>query len=113
MTTTRRIIKNASVVFLGDNVFKVLTVILILFIARYLGVEEYGKFSFIISFTGLFFILMDLGTRILIVREISQNKQNASRIISNVFILKLFTSAIFYVIIIAVSIFLDYDKEII
>ena len=79
MTKLKRIVRNISITFLSNNLLKVLSTVLVILIARYLGDVEYGKFSFAISFTGLFLILMDLGTRISIVRDITQNKKEASK----------------------------------
>lgn len=111
MSTLRRIVKNAGITFIGNNLLKVLTLFLIILIARYLGVEEYGKFTFALSFTGLFFILMDLGTRILIVREIAQNKSQASKIISNTLILKFISSLAVYLLILSIAFALGYSPE--
>lgn len=111
MSTVKRIAKNASVTFIGDNLLKVLSTILVIFIARYLGDVEYGKFAFALSFTGLFFILMDLGTRILIVREIAQNKKEASKIVANVLMLKFLSSIFVYLIILVAAYGLGYGKE--
>src|SRR3989344_296671 len=113
MSTARKVAKNAAFVFLGSNIFKVASMVLIFFIARYLGAADYGKFSFVLSFTGLFFIFMDLGTRMLIVREVAQNKDNAAKIVSNLLILKTMTSALVYALIIAVSILLGYEMSLV
>lgn len=110
MSTLKRIAKNAGFVFIGDNALKILTMILVFLIARYLGAEEYGKFSFVISFASLFFILLDLGTRILIVRDISQNKEKTFKIVSNVIFLKIITSIFIYGVIIFVTFFLNYEN---
>ena len=113
MITIKRISKNAAFVFIGDNSLKIMTMVLVFLIARYLGVEEYGKFSFVVSFTGLFFILIDLGTRILMVREIAQNREKTAKIVSNIIILKTFTSVLVYAVIIALAFILDYESAVI
>ncbi|NTV23379.1 MAG: flippase [Nanoarchaeota archaeon] len=106
-----RIIKNAGIVFLGDNALKILSMLLVFLIARSLGDSEYGKFSFIISFTGLFFMLLDLGTRILVIREVAEKKHEAPKIISNVICLKLLLSLVTYTIIGTTAFLLGYAKE--
>jgi O-antigen/teichoic acid export membrane protein len=113
MSNVKKIIKNTGIVFFGNNAFKILSMILVFMIARSLGEIEYGKFSFVLSFTGLFFILMDLGTRILIVREIAENKSKAPKIVSNAIILKVIVSFGVYLIIIASAFFLKYDLNLI
>src|SRR3989344_7658962 len=111
MSTIKRIAKNAGVTFIGNNLLKILSTILVILIARYLGDVEYGKFTFALSFTGLFLVLMDLGTRILIVREISQNKKQAPKIVANVLMLKFISSLLVYALILAISFALGYNKE--
>lgn len=113
MSTLKRIAKNTAIVFFGNNALKVLSMILVFLIARMLGDAEYGKFSFVLSFTGLFFILMDLGTRILIVREIAQNRNKASKIVSNVLILKTLTSVFVYGLVILTAFLLKYEVQLI
>ena len=111
MSTLRRIVKNGGVTFIGDNLLKVISTVIVILIARYLGDVEYGKFTFALSFTGLFLILMDLGTRILIVREISQKRNEAPKIVANVLMLKFITSILVYVLIIIIAFILNYSKE--
>ena len=60
MKRSKKILKNAGVTFLGNNILKIMSMFLVIIIARYLGDVEYGKFTFAISFTGLFFLFMDL-----------------------------------------------------
>ena len=40
MSTVKRIAKNAGFVFLGDNALKIITIVLVFLIARYLGDAE-------------------------------------------------------------------------
>ena len=111
MSTAKRIAKNAGITFIGSNLLRILTAFLVVLIARYLGDVEYGKFTFALSFTGLFFILTDLGTRILIVRDIAQNKKEAPKIVANVLMLKFISSLIVYFLILLMAHSLNYSKE--
>ncbi|KHO46588.1 MAG: polysaccharide biosynthesis protein [archaeon GW2011_AR3] len=111
MGTARRIAKNAAVTFFGDNLLKVLSTVLVILIARYLGDVDYGKFTFALSFTGLFLVLMDLGTRILIVRDIIQNKDKAPKIVANVLLLKVVSTTVVYFLMLAIAYFLSYDHN--
>ena len=47
----------------------------IIYTARYLGVTEFGVYSFAMSFTTLFMVLADIGVSQLIIREIARNKK--------------------------------------
>jgi len=110
MTAARRIAKNAGIMFIGENATKVLSIILVFLIARLLGDVDYGKFTFALSFTGLFYMLIDFGTRLLLVREIAQNKDKIQKIISNVFTLKLITGILVYIILNVTAFLLGYDN---
>ncbi|MBD3203554.1 oligosaccharide flippase family protein [Candidatus Woesearchaeota archaeon] len=113
MSTIRRIAKNTGFVFFGNNALKILSIILIFLIARYLGDAEYGKLSFVLSFTGLFFILTDLGTRILVVREIAQDKKKSPKVVSTILTLKAMTSFFVFFLILLAAFLLNYEKELI
>ncbi len=86
---------NASAWLLLD---KVLTLIVGLFVgiwvARYLGPEQFGIFSYVIAFTSLFAPLGKLGLDGIISRNIAQNEANVSELISNVFMLKVLGSVL-------------------
>lgn len=57
---------------------------------RKLGLEAYGRYSFVISFITLFIIVTDLGLNALGIREIARNNSNASKY----FTLKLLTTIV-------------------
>ena len=48
------IVKNFSWLFVGKGVSGTVSFLLMIFIARYLGVLHYGQFSFALAFTALF-----------------------------------------------------------
>lgn len=86
---------NASAWLLLD---KVLTLIMGLFVgiwvARYLGPEKFGIFSYVVAFTSLFAPLGKLGLDGIVSRNIAQNNTNVSELISNVFTLKVLGSVL-------------------
>jgi O-antigen/teichoic acid export membrane protein len=55
-------------------------------------------------------MLIDFGTRLLLVREIAQNKDKIQKIISNVFTLKLITGILVYIILNVTAFLLGYDN---
>lgn len=88
----RKIFKNLAWLSLGEIVYNGLIALLVIILARYLGAEEYGKFSFALSFTALFIILADLGISPLTVRELSKKKELAKTYLSHILPLKLILS---------------------
>lgn len=57
-------------------------------IARYLGVEDYGKFSLIFVILSFFIILTDLGINDIVVRELSKDRSRIPRIMYDLYLLK-------------------------
>ena len=52
----KKINRNTLVLFSGEVVSKVLTLIVVILIARYLGAEGYGAFSFALSFVTILYL---------------------------------------------------------
>lgn len=69
------IFKNTIWLFFSEITTRVFTVILAIFIARKLGVENYGLLSFAISLTALFSVFYNFCNDSIIVRELTQNKK--------------------------------------
>lgn len=89
MNTVQRIFKNTGVLFIAQIINYVLAFFYTIYLARYLGVDEFGVLSFGLSFTLIMGVAADLGLSILAVREISRNKSISSNYIGNIIMLKL------------------------
>jgi O-antigen/teichoic acid export membrane protein len=62
---------------------------LYLVLARRLGVEQFGRYTFALSFTLLFSIVADLGLATVFTREVSRTPQRARALLANTLIIKL------------------------
>ena len=71
--------------FLGLGVAFLITVV----VARYLGPEDFGVFSYVISLVGLFAVAGHMGLAGLVVREIVNKPEERGLILGTTFILKL------------------------
>lgn len=111
MTTAKTIAKNSIYLFLGDAFGYILLFILSIFLVRHLGVVNFGKYSFAIAFTSLFFILSDIGLSLLIIREIARDVSNAGLYLTNVSIIKLILSLITMVLIAISTNLFDYSHD--
>ncbi len=89
MALLNRIFKNFSMVFISDLVGRVLFFFLIISIARFLGAEGLGYYSFVFAFVGLFVLFNDLGLSTLLVREVSRSHSSAQRYLSNILSVKI------------------------
>ena len=79
MNTVQTIAKNTGVLFVANIITSILSLILVIYIARYLGDVIYGKYSFALVFTGMFGVLTNLGMDQLIIREVARDKSKASK----------------------------------
>ena len=90
--TKTRFIKN-TVALTGSQVgIKALSLVLGIFVARYLGATDYGKYSFGYAYIDLFGPVAGLGLNLLIVREASRKRENAPVLVGTSMALKLISS---------------------
>jgi O-antigen/teichoic acid export membrane protein len=94
MGNTKRVLKNTSVLMMSHVISKVLYFLIIVLITRLLGVEEYGKFTFSLSFVLLFSIIADFGINTLTVREVAKNKDLANKYLIHGSLIKFFFSLV-------------------
>ncbi len=111
MSLTKSVIKNTGIVFAGDIIFRFVSLIVMIYLARYLGVSEFGKYNLIFAYLAFFGVLTNLGINEILVRDIARDKAVAPKIIGNVYTIRLILSvfAIFLAIIVA-TIIPEYRK---
>ncbi|MFA7575155.1 MAG: flippase [Arcobacteraceae bacterium] len=111
MNTVQRILKNSLFLLLSNIVSKILAFFYIIYIARYLGAEGFGVFSFALAFTSIFGVLVDLGLNSLTVREIARSKSLTGKYLGNISVMKIILSAFtFVLVVITINIF-GYSQE--
>lgn len=111
MNVPHRIFKNTVYQLGGQFSHLILNVVTIAMIARYLGVNGYGKFSLILMILSFFVILTDFGVNDIVVRELSRDKIKTSRIVFDLFLLKLLLGIVSLGLSIFVFFLLNYPKE--
>lgn len=94
MNTVKRIFKNTSILFMAQIVNYILAFFYTIYLARYLGVSDFGVLTFGISFTTIMGVTADLGLSILAVREIARDKSISSSYTGNLIVIKLVLSSI-------------------
>ncbi|MCX6740919.1 MAG: flippase [Candidatus Parcubacteria bacterium] len=100
--------RNSIYLFSGSVVQKILAFIYFIFLARFLGPDALGKYTFAISFVSIFAILIDLGLNQLLIRESAKDEEKAGFYFHTTMALKLICSAIVYVVEIAAIKILPY-----
>ena len=111
MGTARRIYKNTIYLGTAEIVSKILQFIVMLYAARLLSQEHFGKFSFALSLSLIAIVLADLGINTLLIREISRNKSLAGKYFVNAFLIKVVLSIVTYFVIVAALNILDYPQD--
>ena len=111
MSAVRRITKNAILLNMARIISTLGKFFLFIFIARELGQETLGQFSFAIVFTSFFAIVISMGMDDLLVREVARDNRSSEKYVGNMFVMRMLLSlAIFIIIIILINI-LNYPLE--
>lgn len=91
---TFRVINNTAA-FLGGNFgYHLVNFLAGVLIARSLGNEGYGQFSFIFVYLSFFEIIAQFGLNSVLTRELAQNPEDASRLLGNAILLRLALSGL-------------------
>lgn len=62
--------------------------LIVMILTRYLGAEEFGRYSFVYAFCGFFGILTDIGIDTIIIREGSKDLKRAEKLVGNGLVIK-------------------------
>lgn len=105
------ILKNTLWLGLGQGLTGVLNFVIIIFVIRNLGVTQYGKFAYALSFVSIFSTLFDFGLATTVTRDFSRD-QEKERYFLDLIVLKTILGSIISVCIIALAIFTINDVDI-
>ncbi len=89
---------------------KALSFLYFIFVARLIGVESQGKFSFALSFTTIFAMLLDIGMTQILIRETARSKENSQKYLANVIGLKVLGSFFIYALVVALINIMGYPE---
>lgn len=112
MSTILKIARNSGYLLFGRVATKIISFLILLYIARYLGPEDFGIFSFAFAFIYFFGFIPDMGVHNVLVREISKKPEDANILIGNATILKSILSLIAFILSLSIIYFLDYSVHI-
>lgn len=88
--------KNTAYLTLSYVAQKFLSLIYFIAIARAIGVESLGKYTFAMSFTVMFSVLVDFGFNSSLIRESAKFKEKTEKYLSSVLFIKIIFSIIVY-----------------
>lgn len=107
----KKYLLNTSWMMLEGLVRIVLSFFVGVYVARYLGPEKLGILSYSQSFVGLFLAIANLGLDEIIVRELVVNKEDQDTILGTAFLTKLSGAGVVFLVIIAITFFMDNSRE--
>ncbi len=102
MSVARRVAKNTVFLSIGQIVWTLFSIALLLFSARILGVEDFGYYTFAFAFVLLFSILTDFGFDNVVVRELARNPKLVGKYVQNLLAIKLLFSLVAFLAITAI-----------
>jgi len=94
MSTARSVAKNTFSIAFSNIAAKIIAILIAVYMARYLGVEDFGKYNFIITYLLLFGFIAGFGLDSVVIRDISKNPTEARRIMSNAVVIRILTSLV-------------------
>jgi O-antigen/teichoic acid export membrane protein len=83
MQTIKDLVRNSGFLFLNGVATNLLSFFALLYIARYLGPEEYGMYTFAFAFIYFFSFIPDMGVHQILVREAAKEPEKAGKLIGN------------------------------
>ncbi len=101
LTSVARIATNSAFTFSARALDVVMRIILIAITARYLGTKEFGEYAFVMAIATFLIPLLDFGIERIIVREISNDIENADKYVASALILRMIFSIIIIIPIIS------------
>jgi len=81
-------LKNLVFVFFGRAAGQFFGLVISIILARYLGPEDYGKYSFAISFCYIFMVISDFGLNDLYVRDIAADRSRVAKYLASSLVIK-------------------------
>lgn len=112
VTNSRIIAGNALALIVRQSAIWGFNAILVLFLPRYLGDDGLGELQGALSFTALFGVVVALGIRPFLIKEIARDRSVASRYLGSAVVLRLITASILAISVITVFLVFDYPNTV-
>ena len=90
----KKLTKNSIMLIIGQILTKIIGLVFIIILARTLGINDFGKYSFILNTVLLISVFVNFGLDTLLVREIATDKTNLSNYFGNIIWIKILISAV-------------------
>jgi len=108
----RRVASNTAVQVAGKGAILALGAASLAILTRYLGPDDYGKFTLALMYMQLFGVLADVGLFTTVVREISKRPERTEELAGNALTLRLLLSIAVICLASAISLLLPYPPDV-
>jgi O-antigen/teichoic acid export membrane protein len=108
----RRVASNTAVQLAGKGVVLAVGFVSLAVLTRYLGPDDYGKYTLALMYMQLFGVLADVGLFTTVVREISKDPARTDELVGNTLVLRLLLSIGVIALAAAVSLLLPYEPQV-
>ncbi len=108
--TKKKVFRNLYWAVLGKVVTLLGSLFVGILVARYLGPEQYGLMSYVISYVSLFQIFASFGMDGIEVREMSKKETDVNLILGTVFRLKLLLALVTIILVVVTALFFESDN---
>lgn len=106
MALANRIIKNSIALWSSEAVHILVNLVAVAIIARYLGVERFGDYGFVLAVCNIFQVMTDMGANQVFIREVARKPENVQEYFSaNLLIMSVLGTIVFLLIIASIYFF--------
>ena len=102
---------NTAVQLAGKGVALAIGLVSIAVLTRYLGPDDYGKYTLALMYIQLFGVLADVGLFTTVVREISKRPERTEELVGNALLLRLVLAIAVIALAVGVSLLLPYERR--
>lgn len=106
-----RVLKNIAVILVGNVATRVFDLLVLVYLARYLGSGEFGNYSFVIAYLFFFTVVTLLGVNKIVVREIAKDRSVERRIIGNALSIRILLAIVSIFLSVTIVNLLNYPSE--
>lgn len=107
----RKVAKNTSIIIAGEVIFRIISLFVTIYLARYLGTVGFGKYNFVFAYLAFFGIITDLGLQTILVREMSRNPSVAPKLIGNAYIIRFILTVFAVALALIIISFMPYPPD--
>jgi O-antigen/teichoic acid export membrane protein len=108
----RRVASNTAIQLAGRGAVLAFGLVSIAVLTRYLGPEDYGKYTLALMYMQLFGVLADVGLFTTVVREISRDQSRTEELVGNAIALRLVLSIVVIALAASISLLLPYEHQV-